>query len=645
MQGVCYGKKGIGMSIRNRTNTSKETPDNKNRHSRPFLFAASAKGLSTGRQWLYIVWNAVCLLGSACVLAVMSLMLAYGPYPSDVFFGYFTRPTIFLLNYLPILLLQLLLFACTGRQWIAYLGTSLLFITASVCNYYKLTLRSDPVVFSDLSLLFTAVGFAGKYDIQLCKRVVLAVATVPLGTVFLLLHARGSFGWKGRVALALCAVLPLYPLWTQVYSKYKVYSSPAVSNAQFINQFSETQQMISRGFVYPFFYSAIRVIEPEPEGYLTASVEEDLATFTDASIAENKKVNILAIQLEAFADLEQLGLTGIDASAYADYRALREDSYHGTLITNIFSGGTVDTERCFLTGSTALRQYARNTPSYVWYLKSQGYQAIGSHPCTWEFYSRRSINENLGFDTYDFMENRFNQLTTNKVAYDDILFPELLRRYEEAAQAGPVFDFVVTYQGHGPYNTEQLIDSTPLWSAEDCSDEVYYAMNNYLSSVKSTGAHLKELTQALSESDTPVVVLLYGDHKPWMGNDAAYYHELGINFDLSTQEGVTNYYGTEYLLWANDAAKKQLGFSFRGEGPTTCSGFLMNVVFDVLGWKGPAYMQLANEVRQVLPVVTSTGVWMNNEGLVHTLSPEENAQYTRLLYAQYYRHRQFGRVS
>lgn len=614
------------------------------RKPRYFLFDTSSAQLSVRRKWLFRLWNAACLVVSSLGLCGLSLLLAYGPYSPRVFLGYLLHPAILLLNFLPIFLVQLFLFACTGRQWIAYLVTSLIFMAASIGNYYKLTLRNDPFVFSDLSVLFTAFGVAGRYEIRLCLRVLLAAIAVPAGTVLLFFFARGRLGWKGRLTAGLAALVPIVPLWMFVYSQKSVYRSPTLTNSGAIFVWSDTQQMVSKGFVYPFIYSATRVYEPAPEGYSEEKAVEILSAYTDAEIPADRKVNVIAIQLEAFADLEELGISGIDPSVYADYRALQSEAYSGRLVTNIFAGGTVDTERCFLTGSSVLHYYGQNTPSYVWYLRSQGYRTTGSHPCTWEFYNRRSINAYLGFEEYSYTENCYRELADDETAPDSILFPEVLRQYEEAAQRGPVFDFVVTYQGHGPYTTDSLETEEVYWDGTGCSEEAYYAVNNYLASVKDTTEQLRQLLNGLADDEAPVVVLIYGDHKPWMGNDAAIYHELGIDFDLSAEQGVLDYYGTDYLIWANDAAKEMLSFDFTGEAPVTSSGYLMNILFNTLGWQGPAYMQFTEHVRQTIPVLTSVNLFFE-DGLTFELSDEALPLAKDLWIVQYYRHRNYGKVS
>ena len=46
-----------------------------------------------------------------------------------------------------------------------------------------------------------------------------------------------------------------------------------------------------------------------------------------------------------------------------------------------------------------------------------------------------------------------------------------------------------------------------------------------------------------------------------------FYEELGLDIDPGTEAGFRNHYSTEYLIWANDAAKAVLEEDFTGEGP------------------------------------------------------------------------------
>ena len=148
--------------------------------------------------------------------------------------------------------------------------------------------------------------------------------------------------------------------------------------------------------------------------------------------------------------------------------------------------------------------------------------------------------------------------------------------------------------------------------------------------------NIKSMIDELREDETPVVVVLYGDHMPWMGDNNCIYTELGLDFDLSTEQGFMDYYSTEYLIWANDSAKKALGNDFTGEGPRISSCYLMNVLFEQLGWEGNAYMKLSNSVKERIPVINSGDLYIENGEYTKTLSDEGMKLAEKLSFAGYY---------
>lgn len=188
------------------------------------------------------------------------------------------------------------------------------------------------------------------------------------------------------------------------------------------------------------------------------------------------------------------------------------------------------------------------------------------------------------------------------MAYDEVFFPDLQQRLTEYFNTNdaPLFSFNVTYQGHGPYNMERTYwgDS---YCTGDYSQSTLNALNNYFYLVQDSSAYMKSFTQYLDSLDEPVVLLLYGDHKPWMGNHGVIYEGMGISLDTTTEEGFRNYYSTWYMIWGNQAAKDLLGQDFQGQGPDLSPCFLMNEVFELIGWEGSAYMQAQRETAHTLP--------------------------------------------
>ena len=301
----------------------------------------------------------------------------------------------------------------------------------------------------------------------------------------------------------------------------------------------------------------------------------------------------------------------------------------------------MDSEWGFLTGYTTHEDFRKDTDSYVWYLRDQGYQTLGNHPGHGWFYNRQNVNRFLGFEDYWFTENYYGPLVDPTSAIwnsDHILTQELLSQLEERVQAGPVFSFSVSYQNHGPYETaytsavEHLTPSNSGLSAESCN-----IWNNYLNGVADTIDAMTGLADGLEALDEPVVLVLFGDHKPWGGNGNSAYTELGANFDLSTLEGFAEYYSTPYLIWANSAAKAVLGNDFVGEGGTFSPCFLMTELFDQCGWEGPGFMQLSRQIRDITPLVHERELYLSNGQLTDTLSQEDGQFLQAFLGAQYFR--------
>jgi len=605
-----------------------------------WLFRKSAENLSTGKKAAFWLWNAFVLLMAGICLGGLSLFFAYGDYPDVLMKSYFQHPLIAVLNIVPVVLAVLTLYFLTGRSWLAFLITGVVVWGGSLANYYKLRFRDDPVMFEDLKNLREAssIALAENYDLTPDLRIWFGLACMVLGTLFLLFLVRGRLRWRVRLPLLLLAALLWVPMW-KVCTDKATYTNKT-QNFDHINRWSSTQVYLSKGFVYPFLYSTTTGTIKAPEGYNAREAEQLLKPAEDINIPENQKIDIITLQLEAFADFSRFeGVEGIDFErAYGAYHEIEAESYTGNLITNIFAGGTVDTERAFLTGFAHQWNYRTNTNSYGWYFGSQGYAVEGSHPSYEWFYNRRNVNEYLGIPVNYFYENRFSQLYTGGIAPDSVLFPEIFRLYEENRDGAgePYFSFNVTYQGHGPYST---VDT---WRGQHYTDgryspETTNIVDNYLASLQDTAEQLRMLLDQFAAEERPVVVIGFGDHKPWFGDGNSAYRELGVNLDISTAEGFYNYYGTRYFIWANDTAKEALGNEFVGQGPDVSSCFLMNLFFDQCGWAGNGWTQATTDIWRELPVLTTVGRYVGSDGrLVETLDADGQAALDTYRKIEYY---------
>ena len=595
---------------------------------------------SRGRRTVYYVWRWGLLLCAGLCMGLALLVLAIGPYPKEVLFGYFHRAAILGLNAFPVALLVFLFYGLTGRAWSAFLAGGGVAFLFSLGNYYKLQFRDDPLYFEDMLILHEAKAMAGgnHYALFLDKKILGALFCLVLGTALLRVLVPGkSHGWRGRVIAAAGAAAAAAVL-SPVYLDEARYNS--IKNYDHLNHWSATQDYISRGFAYPFFHSITSFIETPPEGYKASEAARLLASYPDADIPEDRKISIIALMREAYTDFSRYGIDGLDGSGYDVYHALEAESYTGNLVTNIFAGGTIDTERCFLTGNYQLRNFRGNANSYVWYLRSQGYTAEGSHPYYQWFYNRQNINGYLGFQRYRFLEGDYELLTKARYPEDKFLMPEIYADFKAATAGGtPCFSFSVNVQSHGPYEAAKPAEGS--WLGGDYTDECKNALNHYLDAIWDTDEQLAWLMDQLREDRSPVVLVTFGDHLPWMGGGNEYYAEMGVDVDAGTEEGFYSRYSTRYLIWANDAAREILGHDLQGEGPDISPCYLMNLVFDQLGWAGPGFMQAMDEMMEVFPIAATTGRTMTDGVLSGEIPEERQALYRDFQILQHYWRNEF----
>ena len=562
----------------------------------------------------------------------------------SLFISYFKHPVIPVLNALPVLFLAYLLYSAFGSCAWSLALTSLVTLALSWSNYFKMLFRNDPVIAEDIANIALALEFGGQYHITLSKKMIAVLLLTAIAIGFLAVHVRRRvLSGRGRAALFAVLLLAGGIGLKEIYFSDSIYNR--IQNYSACNRWSQTDQFISHGFIYPFLHSFTDIMDTsEPEGYSDSKAEEILAEYRDNDIPEDKRVNLIFIQLEAFADFSKLGAFSFEKDPYEYWHALEEESYSGSLLVNIFAGGTVDTERSVLCGYSSLPTFRQNTMSYAWYFREQGYLTVGAHPCNNWFYNRRNVNSYLGFSEYRFSEDTFTSLSGETTAPDSILFPYILEQYEAAVSAGtPLFSFNVSYQGHGPYSGEERRFAEVYCSGEGVSQESFCIANNYLASVADTQEQLKVLVDGLRRSDAPVVLILFGDHMPWLGDGNSAYTEYGVNLNLAEDQGLLNYYSTPYLIWANDSAKAVTGSDFTGEGPTVSPCFLMNLLFRQCGYRGDSFMQLAGEVMDVLPVIHSSGLYDDRFMPQDTAEAEKaRAALDRYLTVQFYRKHHFA---
>ena len=521
-----------------------------------------------------------------------------------------------------------------NRLWASFTLTSLLFITLSIVNKFKLTYRDDPFTFIDLRLFGESMTMAKKYDINLSKEMIMMILIfIGMALMLKLFFKYRINSSKVRITLLVSLTIISTIIFKGYYFNQEIYKK--VGDKSGINIWIKSQQFQVRGFVYPFIYSAKDAIDIKPEGYNKAEAVEAFNSRGYKNIPEDEKVNIIAIMLESYNDFSKFPNVDLGIDIYKNFHDIQKESIHGNLVTNIFAGDTIKTERSFLTGFYNQPKYYKRTNSFVWYLKEQGYRTEAMHPITGAFYNRQNVNEYLGFDYFEHYDNRYKDIPTDYLRDEDF-FQYIIEGYEKNKEnKEPFFNFSVTYQNHGPYSEEQYTKEEYLKKKPNYDEKTYNIINNYFTGINKTDEALKELFDYFKNEKDPTIIILFGDHNPWLGQGNSGYSMLDINLDLSTIEGFKNYYETPYLIWGNDGAKETLGKDFIGKGNDISPNFLMAELFQYLGWEGNEYMQDILDIKEKIDVNHQLFFKENGE-YKKELSPSGKGLWKEFLNIEYY---------
>ncbi|WDF82036.1 sulfatase-like hydrolase/transferase [Lacticaseibacillus pabuli] len=553
-------------------------------------------------QWLWQLRNGLILLAAALIVTFIALFIAYYHYGTFYVTDILHIKRLMLANVVPVLAIMTLVYFLTNSvSWAVALG-GLPFPLLALVNFFMLEYRSFPLEFPDIFLASEASNMGKRYSyVPPRLYALLLIFIVALGILchFFLKSPRRGFVWRACFSL-LTVVAIVFGTKSFYLNDAKFASIITITHG---NIWDKTNRYATNGFVYSFMNTLNKGQVQAPAGYSAAGAKKDLGQYKTQNIPNNKRINVITIQLEAFQDFSKYPQIHIDPSVYAGLHQVEKEASSGELSTTIFGGGTVDTERKVLTGYSVLPNLRTDTNAFPYYFSQQGFNTYFAHDGYAWFYNRQNIDRYLGFKENLFKENYYTKNVSGaSIIPDSLMFPDLYKHFQNKTKNGKyLFTQNVTYQNHGPYpttfNGKKLVQWQPGYNQSD-----YAIINNYLTGVKKTSDQLLALTNRFKNSKKPVVLAFWGDHNPWGGLNNSTYKMLKINLDQGTQQGINDFFNTPYVIYANAAAKKRLKTQFPTNGPTISPMYMLPTIFTHAGWKGNQYMQVLQKMQQTIPV-------------------------------------------
>lgn len=569
--------------------------------------------------------NLLAILVFSLGLSVLGILL------SDVvdirnILRYIRSPLLFLLNMLPLLLLMMLLYHVSSRHWVAFGVAGGVYIIAHIVNRFMMELREEPFTPADVLLGTEAATVVRITELPFDRVTVASLVFWIVFTVLLFIFVRSEkLKWSVRTAGAFAVVVLFLLSFFGIYKKTSLYDSFQVDGSIY----SRVNLYKSRGFMYSFLVRTGAYRSIKPEDYDREQVIRELAKYAepDRPLVSGRLPHIMAVMGEAFYDIDRI--PGIEFNEGYDplsnFNRIKRMAYHGRIVTNVFGGGTANTEFSFLTGhsmpvmpelTSPYSYYIRHdTFSLARVLEKLGYATMAFHPGESWFYNRVNVYKFFGFDSIYFKKDMDLEKVEINHGYisDQDTAEFMLEKFKEHLDrepGRPFFQFVVDIDNHGPYSKRDLGYPQILKKNEYMDEPTYNILNNYLNGLMRCDRALGWLADSVMEMEEPVVLIYFSDHLPWLGENDSGYRALGFKTDAdgSLQEYL-NKYETPYFILINGSAEKLLlenGITVKkGQGPQISVNYLAVELLEAVGINGGNYFNYLSELRKEVPVITS----------------------------------------
>ena len=563
-----------------------------------------------------------------------------------------------LANYVVAMLLYLLIFGLSGSVRVSVMTVSPILLLFGVANMYIKEFKGSPLVPMDFGSIRTAANVAAGYTYEIGYEILFGVSVTA--ALMALVSGMDMPRWKLPVKIVTRA-LALLVVGGFAYTFF--FTDYVPDNGYKPDFFNQTRGYSHHGALLEFTLNTKYLWLVEPGGYraedVTAIVEDGISggvpnVLETALIRQGMDPdeahriagiptagsqgitpNIIVIMNESFSDLRVVGDIETNEPFMPFIDGMKENTIQGNAYVSTIGTGTSNTEFEFLTGNTmaflpagsnAYQLYVKQRqPGLVSTLLSQRYTADAFHPYYASSWNRVSVYELMGFRSFITIEDLIDEDILDKYkssGYSYRLYKRLLkqrypgqniilRRYvsdaydfeqvkqmfENREPDQPFFLFNITMQTHSSYNQE--FDNFKQEIYLTSTKRQYPKTDQFLSLIKETDKAFEDLIGYFSEVDEPTIVLMFGDHQPFI-EDSFYSEVMGQSIAKMDDETQQKRYITRFILWANydipEAWVDEISVNY-----------LSTLLLQVAGLDMPKYNQYLAGLYEKLPVITAMG--------------------------------------
>ena len=575
-----------------------------------------------------------------------------------------------LFNFLLIYIFIGISYCITGKiKPSLYLSTIAIFILG-VINYIITTFRGTPFVPWDIFSVNVALSVLPTFKLTLTKELI--GASFLFITCLILIKLGKVNNIKNKISNRVIRVILLVMIFNFFIG---FYTTDLINYFKLDHNWDPKEEYHNNGLLASFFKQSKNLIIDLPDGYsiealydiinknnlkindnitnITTSKEENTKsenvientvesseTLSNEISLESKEQekkempHIIAIMNESFADLSIINNFSVSEDYMPYIHSLEKNTLKGNVHVSVFGATTPNTEWEFLTANSMAfvpyrtvpyQQYiTRKSYSLATLLKEQGYSTYAIHSYYPQGYNRNIVYPLIGFDKFLHINNMENLSYIREYPDDKSTYDNIISLFENKKDDEKIFNFTLTMQNHGSY-TDESYEATIT-----AENNEYPKLNQYLSLIKETDNSFKYLLKYFENYDEPVVILMFGDHQPYV-EDEFYNMLLSTYEDPESKEAKEMKYITPYIIWTN------YDFDYQSYDISDISiNYLSSVLLDVANVDKSMYLEFLDNLREYIPIITGNG-YVDIHNHYHDLT--ENTPYSNLIkqynYLQY----------
>lgn len=561
------------------------------------------------------------------VLSCLCQILSLGK-PYDLNFN------VLLVNYLvwlAILLFFLSLFKKNCWGLIFYISFFLIF---TILNRYRIKFLNEPLRFNDINLipqLPSVFSFLFRYK-GLIKELILTI--LGLTIAFWLIKKFVKTEIKKIRTRIIFLIISLIVL-TSPYFFTKMFNKVLDLNKIIFHSWYRAENCRYNGMMLCFIYDAQFIERKPPENYNKAEIEKIFEQIKQEATVKKTEIkpNVILILSESLWEATKMPKIKFSPDPLVN---IRQD-IKGNFISPSFGGGTANVEFELLTG---LSNYLfkdnsfpytdlirKNMPSLFTVFKDDGYLTTVIHPYSPQFYNRKNVYKYFGLDKFISLDQMQNPQKAGPFVSDKFLADQILKQLNSKEQKQ--FIFGISMQNHDLFEPNRFpnrqIKINGVLDQEDKD-----TLQSYIEGVNLTDKSYKYLKDELSKTSKPTIVIMFGDHLPFLDDNYGVYKNGGfISSDENnwSQKDKMNMHSTPLIIWNNYGAKiPQLD----NIGPAELSVEILNLINTE-----PEYQfKFIDKLKETMPYLTKN-ISPNLSQCQNLLKDYELIQYDLLFGKQY----------